>query len=66
MYHYNNERNFPCDTDYMLISPNVPVFRDAKLNLLDDPYKTAVVTIDAPDRKRSAADVSNRERRRRG
>lgn len=36
-------------SDYMLISPNVCVFRDAQLNLLQDVYNVAVATVPAPN-----------------
>lgn len=33
----------------MLLSPNVCVFRDARLNLLLEPYNVAVATVPAPN-----------------
>lgn len=49
MYEHNRLLNAPFDSDYMLLSPNVDVFRNADLNLLDEPYTTAVMTIPAPN-----------------
>lgn len=49
MYDHNRILNDPFDSDYMLLSPYVDVFRDADLNLIDDPYTTAVMTIPAPN-----------------
>ena len=49
MYEHNRQLNAPFDSDYMLLSPNVVVFRDKDLNLLEQPYATAVMTIPAPN-----------------
>lgn len=49
MYRYNDENRNPADSDYMLISPCVEVFRDVNLNLLPEPYATAVITAPAPN-----------------
>ena len=49
MYAHNRRLNAPFDSDYMLLSPNVVVFRDKDLNLLEQPYATAVMTIPAPN-----------------
>lgn len=54
MYVYNTKHFDPLASDYMLISPEVWVFRAADGTLLDVPYKTAVVTVPAPN-KRGAA-----------
>ena len=50
MYKYNNTHISSVESDYMLISPDVLVFRDEKLNLLREPFKTAVITVPAPNR----------------
>ena len=50
MYKYNNTHVSSVESDYMLISPEVLVFRDEKLDLLEQPFKTAVVTAPAPNR----------------
>ncbi|MGN0619591.1 MAG: TIGR02452 family protein [Ruminiclostridium sp.] len=49
MYRYNDENRNPADSDYMLISPCVEVFRDVNLNTLPEPYTTAVITAPAPN-----------------
>lgn len=50
MYEYNSAHRNPLDSDYMLISPNVCVFRDEKFSLLEKPFYTSVLTIPAPNR----------------
>ncbi len=50
MYDYNNQNYSEFDSDYMLLSPNVVVFRDEKCNLMDKPYKVGVATVAAPNR----------------
>lgn len=50
MYKYNNTHISNVESDYMLISPEVLVFRDEKLNLLKKPFRTAVITVPAPNR----------------
>lgn len=57
MYRSNMSNLNPIDSDYMLISPNVCVFRDLKGQLLDEPYNVSVITIPAPDKKGRAKDV---------
>lgn len=49
MYHANIQNSGIFDTDYMLLSPYVEVFRNASLELLDNPYTLAVMTIAAPN-----------------
>lgn len=61
MYRYNKEHLNSLDSDYMLLSPNVCVFRDAKGNLLDQPYQVAVLTIPAPNKNGRAASVPQEE-----
>ena len=48
-YEYNRSLHSPLYSDYMLLSPNVCVFRDARLNLLAEPYNVAVATVPAPN-----------------
>lgn len=48
-YEYNRSLHSPLYSDYMLLSSNVCVFRDAKLNLLAEPYNVAVATVPAPN-----------------
>jgi len=50
MYIYNNTRISRVESDYMLISPNVCVFRDEKYNLLPEPVVMGVITLPAPNR----------------
>lgn len=47
MYRYNKRLNSSIDSDYMLISPHVCVFRDVHDKFLDEPFLTSVVTIPA-------------------
>ncbi len=63
MYKYNRENSNPIDSDYMLISPCVEVFRDVDLNLLPKPYTTAVITAPAPDLYGSGSGLSKQELR---
>lgn len=55
MYRYNKTHISATYSDYMLISPTVWVFRSPDGKPLDKPYKTAVVTIPAPNKHGSAA-----------
>lgn len=55
MYRYNNRHFSVTESDYMLISPCVLVFRDEKCNLLATPFRTAVITAPAPNRYGRAA-----------
>ena len=48
-YDYNRGLQSPMHSDYMLVSPNVCVFRDSELQLLERPYTVAVGTIPAPN-----------------
>ena len=54
MYKYNNSHMSSVESDYMLLSPNVIVFRDEFLELLPTPFQVGVITIPAPN-KRGAA-----------
>ncbi len=54
MYVHNNTRINPVESDYMLYSPNVCVFRDNKCNLLSSPFTAAVITLPAPNRRGAA------------
>lgn len=49
MYRYNRKNPSPVDSDYMLLSPNVCVFRGTDGVLLDEPYSVSVFTIPAPN-----------------
>ena len=54
MYMFNNTHASRVESDYMLISPNVVVFRDEKYNLLPEPVVMGVVTVPAPNRHGAA------------
>jgi uncharacterized protein (TIGR02452 family) len=58
MYRHNKDVT-ELDTDYLLISPCVEVFRNRDCTLKEVPYTTAVATMAAPDRGRRAAKVSD-------
>jgi conserved hypothetical protein TIGR02452 len=50
MYRYNNTHPSRVESDYMLISPNVAVFRNEKYEMLEKPVVMGVVTVPAPNR----------------
>ncbi|MCR5121928.1 MAG: TIGR02452 family protein [Ruminococcus sp.] len=54
MYRYNNTHLSAVESDYMLLSPEVCVFRDTESGLLKEPFRAAVITVPAPN-KRGAA-----------
>lgn len=60
MYLYNNTHLGRVESDYMLISPNVCVFRDEKYQLLEKPVVLGVVTIAAPNRYGAALVASEK------
>lgn len=49
MYNYNRSHKNAKGSDYILISPDVVVFRDKSCNLLRVPFYTAVITIPSPN-----------------
>ena len=58
MYAANqNVRDF--DTDYLLVSPCVEVFRNRDLSFRERPFTTSVVTMAAPNRMGRARDISD-------
>lgn len=61
MYRYNRENPSPVDSDYMLLSPRVCVFRGPDGGLLDEPYPVSVFTIPAPNRRGPAREVPQEE-----
>lgn len=61
MYRYNRRNPSPVDSDYMLLSPNVCVFRGTDGALLDEPYSVSVFTIPAPNKRGLARLVSQEE-----
>ena len=50
MYRFNNSHPRPLDSDYMLYSPQVCVFRKKDGTLLDEPFTVSVYTAAAPNR----------------
>ena len=44
MYSFHRERHDPLYTDYVIYSPQVSVFRADEGNLLEEPYKLAIIT----------------------
>ena len=54
MYRYNNTRISAVESDYMLLSPEVCVFRDEHCALLEKPFTAAVITLPAPNRRGAA------------
>ena len=58
MYDYNNTHKNPCDSDYMLLSPSVYVYRSFTGELLDYPFWTSVVTVPAPNKCGAASRTS--------
>lgn len=63
MYNYNNNKRDPLDSNYMLLSENVAVFRDFTCKPLpeNEIYGVSVVTIPAPNKNGRASGVSQRE-----
>lgn len=49
MYSYNHLHKSAVNSDYMILSPNVCVFRNTKYELLDTPYYISVISVPAPD-----------------
>lgn len=60
MYTFNNTHPSRVESDYMLLSPNVCVFRNEKCELSDEPFLAAVITIPAPDRHGAAMFASKK------
>lgn len=54
MYCYNNTHISAVESDYMLLSPEVCVFRDEHCELLEKPFTAAVITLPAPNRHGAA------------
>ena len=54
MYRYNNLHIRATDSDYMLLSRDVSVFRDPNCELLPEPFSAAVITAPAPNRRGAA------------
>ncbi len=60
MYRYNNTHISKVESDYMILSENVLVFRNSRLELLEEPFTAGVITVPAPNR-RGAAMFASRE-----
>ena len=58
MYQYNNTHIRATDSDYMLLSRDVCVFRDHHCELLAEPFCTSVITAPAPNRRGAAVFTS--------
>ena len=54
MYRHNNTHPCAVESDYMLLSPEVCVFRDVECEPLERPFMAAVVTAPAPNRRGAA------------
>lgn len=52
MYQYNLDHRNPFDSDFMLLSEQVAVFRNIKNELLKHPFPISVLTVPAIDRSR--------------
>ena len=48
------------ESDYMLLSPNVLVFRNAELELLEEPFSAGVITAPAPNKRGAALLASSK------
>lgn len=57
MYKYNNANITQEGSDFLLITPDVVVFRDKDCNLLTNPYTVSVVTAAAPNLYYEASDL---------
>lgn len=60
MYRWNNTHVSQVESDYMLLSPEVCVFRDDKCALLEQPFTAAVITLPAPNRRGAAMFASKK------
>ena len=61
MYNYNKNQNSAYYSDYMLISPDVCVFRDIDGNLLESPFKISVISVPALNLKGAAKNLPQEE-----
>ena len=50
MYKYNNTHLSTVESNYMILSKNVCVFRNEQCRLLEEPFTAAVITVPAPNR----------------
>lgn len=62
MYTYNRYKSpSPLFSDYMILSPDVAVFRDFEMNLIPDPFFISVLSVPAVDKRREAKKCSQEE-----
>ena len=61
MYRYNNTHISNVESDYMLLSPKVCVFRDEKCDFLREPVMTSVITVPAPNLYGAAITASHKK-----
>lgn len=54
LYNFNNSHISKCESDFMLFTPYVYVFRDKESNLIKDGFTTSVLTAPAPNRHGTA------------
>ena len=60
MYRYNNTHLRAVESDYMIYSPKVCVFRNEKCELIEEPFFASVITVPAPNRHGAALFASNK------
>lgn len=63
MYRYNNSHLSAVESDYMLLSPDVCVFRNDELSPLPEPFLAAVITAPAPNRRGAAMLITEKKAR---
>ena len=61
MYRYNNTHLSSVESDYMLYSPDVCVFRGHHCELLEAPFMASVITVPAPNRRGAALLASGKK-----
>lgn len=54
LYNFNNSHISKVESDFMLYTPYVYVFRDVESNLIKDGFTTSVITAPAPNRRGTA------------
>ncbi|MCR5019607.1 TIGR02452 family protein [Ruminococcus sp.] len=60
MYLFNNTHLSRTESDYMLFSPEVWVFRDSDMKLSPTPFRVSVITVPAPNRRGAALIASEK------
>lgn len=61
MYRYNNTHISNVESDYMLLSPDVCVFRNEQCEFLPNPVMMSVITLPAPNRYGAAIIASHKK-----